>query len=176
LNTLGDVARCQGDDPRAMARYDESLRIFEELGDMAGVGGVLHNLAYLALREGDAARAATRLAESLRLFQELGNQWSVADCLVGLAEVSIALADQGNRRSDHARRAARLLGAAAALHEAVDAHDAMGEPANRVERNRIVATVRAELAPSVYDAAWAEGRAMSREQAIACAQEVCGSL
>jgi tetratricopeptide (TPR) repeat protein len=173
LNTLGDVARCQGDDSLAMVRYDESLRMFEELRDTAGVGSVVHNLAYMALRQGDAPQAATRFAESLRLFQELGNRWSIADCLVGLAGASIGPVDQGGEGAARWTRAARLLGAAEALHGAGTRRNFVGEPANWLEWDRIVAAVQTQLDASTFEAAWAEGQAMPLEQAIAYALGRC---
>jgi hypothetical protein len=63
-----------------------------------------------------------------------------------------------------AERAARLFGAAEALREA------LGAPLPPVERahyDRSVAATRAALGEEAFAAAWAEGRALSLEQAIA---------
>lgn len=60
----------------------------------------------------------------------------------------------------------RLLGAAAA------ARDVVGiplSPGDYVEYARDVATLRDQLGEEAFDAAWAEGRAMTLEQAIASA-------
>ena len=65
-------------------------------------------------------------------------------------------------------RAARLLGAVEALLEATNDHV---DPADRAEYDRDVAAARAQLDEATFAAAWAEGRAMTMEQAMAYALE-----
>ncbi len=60
-------------------------------------------------------------------------------------------------------RAARLWGAAEALREVIGSPR---PPNEREEYERGLATVREALGEEVFSAAWAEGRAMSLEQAI----------
>jgi len=60
-------------------------------------------------------------------------------------------------------RAARLLGAAAALREAIGAPLSPGE---RVRYDRDMSTVRAGLGEATFAAAWATGKAMPPEQVI----------
>ena len=67
-----------------------------------------------------------------------------------------------------AARAAHLLGAAEAQFQAMGA--AMW-PADHRDRERSMAAIRAALNEEAFAAAWAEGRAMSLEQAIAYALE-----
>ncbi len=80
--------------------------------------------------------------------------------------MSIGAADQAGERSTQLQRATRLLGAAEALHGAGVPRDLVGEPANWLEWDRIVAAVRTQLDASTFEAAWAEGQAMSPEQAV----------
>jgi len=63
-------------------------------------------------------------------------------------------------------RAARLLGASEALHDALGLGPTISD---QHEINGYVAAVRAQLDEAVFEAAWAEGRAMSLEEAIAYA-------
>jgi DNA-binding CsgD family transcriptional regulator len=79
-------------------------------------------------------------------------------CLEGLAAIA------GTRRA--ADRAARLFGAAEAIREALGAP--LFSP-NRPWLDRDVTAVRAQLDPAVFAAAWAEGRAMPFDEAIAYA-------
>jgi hypothetical protein len=65
-------------------------------------------------------------------------------------------------------RAARLMGAAIALREALGI---IVVPNDRAEYDRIVESARARLGEATFASAWAEGRAMSLEQAIALALE-----
>jgi hypothetical protein len=61
-------------------------------------------------------------------------------------------------------RAARLLGASEALNIA---HGSIFEPADQAEYDRILEHVRAQLDESTFSAAFAIGKAMTLEQAIA---------
>jgi hypothetical protein len=65
--------------------------------------------------------------------------------------------------------ATQLLGATAALFEIFNPR-AM-DPTDRADYERAVAAARAQLEAQVFDAAWAAGRAMTPEQAIAYALE-----
>ena len=160
LNLLGDLARCQGDYQRAEALYHENLALLQDLGLRQVIPSTLHNLGYVALHQSDHRKAAALFAEGLGLFRERGDKKGVAECLAGLAGVVGA--------QDEARRAAVLFGAAAAAREALGV---TLWPANRIDHDRNLATVRAQLDEAVFNAAWAEGRAMTLEQAIACALE-----
>jgi hypothetical protein len=75
--------------------------------------------------------------------------------LEGLAKVAGA--------EEAAARAARLLGAAEALREAIGAPL---PPVERADYDRSVDTVRAGLSEEAFAAAWSEGRLMALEQAL----------
>jgi non-specific serine/threonine protein kinase len=79
----------------------------------------------------------------------------VAECLERLGGVA---GGQG-----HLERAARLLGAAEAVREAIGAA-ALAQ--DRTDDDRNVAIVRSRLDEKRLNMAWAEGRAMTLEQAI----------
>jgi hypothetical protein len=110
----------------------------------------------VAHAQGNEDQARACFTESLRLFQERGNKRGIIECIAGLAGVVGA---QGERE-----RAARLLGATAAQFEAIGA--AMW-PADQIEYQRNVAALRAVLGEAGFAAAWAAGRALTLEQAIA---------
>jgi hypothetical protein len=59
-----------------------------------------------------------------------------------------------------------LWGAAEALRQAIGARQA---PAARATHERLMAAAREQLGDAAFDAAWAEGQAMTPEQAIALA-------
>ncbi len=161
LNHLGDVVRSQGDYIEAATFYAESLALFEERGDKHGIAVGRHNLGYIAQHLGDLPQAAARFRDSLVLFHELGHPWSVADALVGMAGVW--------GHEERAEGAARLLGAAEALHAAVDPSGALLEPANRGEWERTVAMTHAQVEEHIREIAWAEGHALGLQEAIAYA-------
>ena len=172
LHMLGVLARVEGDYARAGLLHEEALELYRELGRMPGY--VLASVGYVANRQGDYRRAGTLFAEGLSFEQQAGGNEDLALCLIGSAGVAVggadptAGADREARASSSkgARRAARLLGAAEALLEAIGKK---WEPADRIEYDRYVAATRAQLDEAAFDAAWAEGRAMSMEQAISYA-------
>jgi predicted ATPase/class 3 adenylate cyclase len=178
LTTLGDLVRYEGNYQRAKVPYQESLQLFEELGDKGDIARQYHNLGYVALRQGDVQHAHAHFQASLQLFLLMGIKRGIAECLVGLAGVAAALASTHQAAPERreaqsaavnwrrAESAARLLGSASALRAA---NDSLMWPADHVEHERIVAEVCALLGESALGMAWAEGRAMTIEQAIAYA-------
>ena len=80
------------------------------------------------------------------------------NCIAGLAGVAGALGQL--------QRASRLFGAVATHSERLQYRL---DPADQIEFDRNVAAVRAQLTDDAFNAAWAEGRAMTLEQAIAFA-------
>lgn len=172
LARLGHVARTHGDDGRAATLYQESLALFRSLGHQGGIGETLLGLGQVAHAQGDDARAASLYDESLALYQELGNKLWVANCLFALAQVANATRPSSEQSAgrgqsvEPTRRAVRLFAAGEALR------DSLGAPLSPVARaafNQGVEEARALLDVAAFDAAWAEGRAMSLEQAIAYA-------
>jgi hypothetical protein len=127
-------------------------------GDARNVAYALVNLSTLAVAQGDLARAQIMLDESLSLHRDLGYRTGAVEGVEDVARIAAALDQPG--------RAAQLLGAATAFRTA------SGEarpPYLRAPIDRVVAGVRAALGKEAFDAAWAEGAALSIEQAIAAA-------
>lgn len=147
LNSLGEVERCAGNDDVAEPLFAEALATFREQGDQAGVAWSLHDLGHMALRAGDAVRAAELFAEALTARYQHGYANGVATELAGLAGVRCAAGDYV--------QAARLCGAAEALLERIQSVLA---PADRLDFQRIAATVRANMEASALDETWTTGR------------------
>jgi predicted ATPase/Tfp pilus assembly protein PilF/transcriptional regulator with XRE-family HTH domain len=200
LNNLGGVAYAQGEHGRAVALYEESLALDRELGDQQGIANSLHTLGDVAHQQGDYGRAAALYEESLALFRELGDRWGIAESLIGLGRVAFRQGDHGRAaallaealllgRDIGARRwvttsleglawvagargrpdqAARLGGTAAALREA---QGVPLPPEERGSHDQAVQAMRAALGEEGFAAAWAAGRALPLEEAIALALE-----
>jgi predicted ATPase len=158
LNSLGEMARLQGDYDRAAALYEEGLARFRELGSRGSMAMILHNSAYVVLRRGNRRQAAAFFEESLVLYRELKRNHGVIECVAGLAGVAAA-----EGQASAADRAARLFGATEGLFEAAGSSPA---PADQAEYDRYAALVREQLDGADFAAAWAEGRAMTLEQAV----------
>ncbi len=96
------------------------------------------------------------------LSVEIGDESNVAYCLEGLAAVAAS--------EDKLERAARLWGAAEALLEAIEVI-AYPHASDRSLYQQQMADARARLEEEVWKRTWAQGRAMTREQAIKYALE-----
>lgn len=155
LNTIGEVARCQGDYTAARASYDASLALHREVGNKWGRAIALGNLGHVALYEHDIRQAAHLFREALVLARELMYRPGIAEYLAGLGAVAV---EEGGLE-----RAARLLGAAEALLGILGTQPS---PPDLTEKERAIATVRAALGDSAFDAAGAEGKAMPVERVI----------
>jgi non-specific serine/threonine protein kinase len=156
LNNLGDIAYYQSDLERAAAAYTEALALFREVGDRQAIAIALRNLGAVARRRGEVAQAAALLREGLALVWDLDD---LRGCAGGMEELASTAGAVGQ-----GERAARLLGAAEALRETLGAPLPHQEQAD-VEQ--AVAAARAALGEEAWTAAFAAGRALSPEQAIA---------
>jgi predicted ATPase/DNA-binding CsgD family transcriptional regulator len=70
-----------GEYKTAMARAQEALALYRQLGDNAGIARALHAIARLAMRVGRFELLAEAHDESLRLFRALGDRRGVAQAL-----------------------------------------------------------------------------------------------
>jgi non-specific serine/threonine protein kinase len=153
---LAYLAMHEGDLERAGRLHEELLEQGRQQGDKWGVGIVLFDLALLRVVQGRYAEARTLVSEGIALYQEFEDPRGIAWCL-GI--LSAADAAEG-----HAQRAARLRGAMEGLLDSVGA--AMQESINRWIGDPSVDTMKKDLGHSGYQAAVAEGRAMSLSRAI----------
>ncbi len=160
LESLGVIAQMQADNNLARALHEESLSIRREMGNKRDIAFSLHNLGILAQEDGECARSYALLTESLTYFRDTGDK----NCLVYSFEALASLAVRETRRE----RGARLWGAASALR------DTLGAPLPPVEREKLereTTAARQQMGEAAFARAWAEGRALTMEAAIACALE-----
>jgi tetratricopeptide (TPR) repeat protein len=170
LGGLGILHMLQGDYPKALAYYEESLAVGQEVGDPRAVAATNGLMGVLARYQRDLVTARARYAESLRIAHALGDRMRLQDALTGLGCVEIMSGETSGQTEEAAARwlcrGTRLLGAVEALRAATGrviwAHD-------RADYERCVAVARAGLGEAAFAAAWAEGRALSLEAAVAYA-------
>ena len=152
----------EGDLDSAVSQLEESLALCRELGDMRVAAISLHTLGMIELIWGNLDRGAATLEEGARITRELKDRPGIAYHVWALGEV--------NALRGRPVRAARLWGAAEALREQMGTYLSQFDLAqSRYEQG--LADVRAALSEASFDAAWAEGRAMTSEQAIEYALE-----
>jgi predicted ATPase/class 3 adenylate cyclase/DNA-binding CsgD family transcriptional regulator/tetratricopeptide (TPR) repeat protein len=156
LGHLGRLARMGGDDGRAEELFGECLRIAREIGDQWCAAWTLGNLGRAALDRREYQRASALFEESLVLCRGLASPERPSAYPVHyLGVVANALG--------HPERAARLFGAAEALRES---GGRLLSPADRAEHQHHVEAVRRVLDEELFHEGWADGRAMSFEQAV----------
>ena len=195
LTSLGLTVFYQGNHERARTLYEESLALFREVGDIRGIAAVLTNQGMMSLEQGDHEHATRLCEESLALRQKVGDKGGSAHTFAILGRVafaqnnyeqaaacyqeSLALRQESGEKDGvaaaleglagisavqgQARRAAKLLGAAETLRESTGV---AVPPMDRAFKERIIATVRAQLGEKAFTAAWAEGRSFTLEQAL----------
>jgi DNA-binding CsgD family transcriptional regulator len=93
LLVLGDVARDLGESANVQYHCEQSLVIFQELGEPLGEGFALHNLAVAACREGDLDLARTLCDESLAIFRRLDVRGGMAEVLATLGPIREAMGE-----------------------------------------------------------------------------------
>lgn len=161
INSMGILARLQGDLTQAVACHQESLALRQEIGDRLGTSLSLNSLGYTYLTRGDTSDAERCFVQSLTVLREQGDKSHIVLDLVGLAATARLLGDP--------LRAARLYGAAEALRQRVGSAI---EPDVRVLIEPHLSAICAQLDQVAFQAAWAEGQAMTLEQAITYGIEV----
>ncbi|MCC6176894.1 MAG: hypothetical protein IT305_16415 [Chloroflexi bacterium] len=148
-------------DLEAIEHIEESLTIHRRLGDVWGVGLALAGgggLGGWAWATGDRARATAIYAEALELFRSIGDLRSIGVLFEIFAHLALI--------EDDAARAAHLFGAADRLF---DFSRTTSVPVRWPSRAHDAEAIQNRLGKDAYDAAWADGRAMSLEQATAYA-------
>jgi DNA-binding CsgD family transcriptional regulator len=157
-NALGDVGlylAASGDTARGAAFIDDAILLDRARGDRYLEGVRLSDRGIIAHDVGDQAKAMRCYAESARLLADVGGVWYLASPCAGLAALSV---------SHDAARAARLLGAAAALRER---GGIAGWPTERERDEHATATARAILGPAVFAHEFAHGRKLAAAEVVA---------
>ncbi len=134
----------------------EGLKLVQAGDDQASMTYSCYLLGRMSLSQGETSTAGELFQESLRWACQAGSKVAMALALEGLADVAVA--------QQEPVWAARLWGAAEALREQAGAP---GRPSQRADDERCVAAVHAQLGEQAFAAAWAQGRAMTPEQALA---------
>ncbi len=161
LTNLANVAFRQGDFVRARRLAEESLVQQRELGYGMGMSDTLFVLALINYGQGQSAHAAALCRESLELAW---HDRVLERVVLPIDRLAILSAEM---RYDET--AARLFGAAERLHERLGlARDTSVETG----RDRALAGVRARLGEEGFASAWATGRALPVEEAVAEAVQV----
>ena len=159
---LGGIPLGRGDVERAEEYFERGLQLARSSRNPLSMYVALYHMALAAQGKGEYARAGQYYAEALMVGKQTKDRPHVALAIVGLAECSATQGDPG--------RAARLFGAADAVFRSVGMsfHPLH---ANASVHERHLNLTREKLDPKTYEAARAEGLAMTFEKAVAYALE-----
>ena len=165
LAGLGELTMRRGQYPQAKALLEESLALRRGIGEGWGIAVSLGSLGWVALRQRDFKRMRELLGESLDIRMDSGDAGGSAWCLERLAEAAMlqGQAAAGPRRSGYYRRAACVFGSAAALRARLSS---VIDEVDQADYERHIAALRAALGETTFAAAWAEGRALTLDQAM----------
>ena len=144
--------------PDARQGFAQAIDGYSQVGDW-GLALVARSDFAHALRINGATDEAVALyRETLHGWQHAGNRGAIANQLESVAFIALGRADHG--------LAATLLAAAEAIREAADAPMLAFE---RGEYDAAVAAVREQLDGPTLESAWADGRRLTTDEALAMA-------
>ena len=157
---MGMNERFSGHHQAARPYFEEGLKVFRKLRNKNFENVMMSELGHIARLDGDFRQAMQIYRQTLLRWQDLGHRPAIAHQLECIAFVAIA--------EGHPERAASLIGAAEALRAKIGTSMAAYEQA---EYDQQMAGLRALLNETDLSRLWAEGRAMTMEQAIQFAVE-----
>lgn len=156
FHLLGESNREQRNYAQAQHFYHECVSVCQQTGERYRVGLNMVNLSFVAYHLGNYEQAYEYARQALVIFIEQ----EAVQCGPGTAMAVMAgpLLETG-----YLREAACLLGASEAALESIGV---MRFACDQREIDHYITTLHTRLDETTYNAAWAEGRAMSLEQAI----------
>jgi len=154
----GRVAAQVGRLSDAQRFFRQAQGLFEQVGDTRFALSAQSEVGHALRHSGADDEAEAEYRKTIRGWQRSGNRGAVANQLESFGFLAITRGDGD--------RAARLLAGAEALRER--AGSAMS-PRERVEYDAALADLRKLLAPDAFDAAWAAGRELTADDAVALA-------
>jgi predicted ATPase len=160
IGTLGAIARDAGEERRASELIEQSAAMGREVGVPWWESGMLAELASLSLGAGRIGEAETRARESLALAEQLRDR---PGRVFGVGLLAWVAAERGQ-----SERAGRLWAA-------VEDEDA-GAPLGGWRRHHQACEARVrEAAGPAFDRGYAQGRAMTLDDAVLLALESDGT-
>jgi predicted ATPase len=96
---LSTFTTVQGDFPAAMRFVEQSLSLYESLGDQWGIAIALNARAIVARDHGDYAAAEEYFEQTLGRWRDLGDRVAIARCLHNLANVAKTRGDYSYARA-----------------------------------------------------------------------------
>ncbi|MBV7334334.1 tetratricopeptide repeat protein [Chloroflexi bacterium TSY] len=128
LRSLGILYDLEEQLEQAMAYYEESLQISEQIGDVRGVSACLGNMGSISQRQGDYRRSQELLEQSLESHRSIGDRSSEGRTLSYLGELMSELEEYDQARR-YLQQALDVLHAIRERHHEADALVELGKVA-----------------------------------------------
>jgi predicted ATPase/class 3 adenylate cyclase len=154
---LGFAHYFEGDTERAIPFQEEAIATFRAAGARWHLSDNLMGLGGMYAQVGDWQRAVEAIRESLATADELGIEIGLAMVFEFVGAAAAWLGD--------AELASRLMGKADEMRERLGG----SAPSVFAQRDRYLAKVREELGDRLFEQLLAEGRRLSKEDAVALA-------
>src|SRR6266702_6384299 len=159
LTRLGVILQLQRDESRAESMLSESVTLMRAGGQRTKLFIALAELSNLEASQGKLIQALGHMREALLIVQEIGHRPTIGPTIaLALIECASYLRELGKQE-----RAAQIGGAAEALLERLDAIFPVIYYRRYMSK---LEGLKAQANGEKWDVWWAEGRALSQEQAI----------
>ena len=155
---LARIAAELGDMELARKRFAESEEVARQLGNKRIIYSSRSELAHVLRQHGEIDEALKTYLDLLPKWKDMGHRSAVAHELECIAFILA--------RKEKLARAAKLLGAAEALREAIDS---VMTPMEQEEYAKEVEALRAGMDEAELKMKWEKGRALSMDEGIAFA-------
>jgi adenylate cyclase len=87
LKNIGLAYYVQGNYPEVLVNWNESLKVFTEIGDKLGEANILNNIGAVYYDRGDYVKALDNYLKSLELSENLGDTVRIATALMNIGAV-----------------------------------------------------------------------------------------
>ena len=160
MSNVGLISAKEGDYRAARAELQPRLALGHEFGFKQSIIVSLWPLGHIAHVEGDFEQATSMFKEGLSVCRQTGALHYLPHFITGLAQVSASKGD--------ALRAVRLF---SALSVPIVLPNTVAPPPKTIlwndeDEQVVLGAARAEMGEATFEAAWAEGQAMTLEQAV----------
>src|SRR6266700_3329179 len=159
LPVLAEITFCQGDTTTARLLLEKTCAFYREVRNERQLAWTLSLLGKVIAAQGDLAAARAIYEESLIRGKGVNRNLSFQDTPPALEGLAAVVAAQ-----EEPTWAARLWGTAEAQREA---YSIPLPPVYRADYEQAVAAARTQLGEQPFAVAWAQGRTMTPEQALA---------
>jgi hypothetical protein len=160
MRELGKIAYTLHEYDQAKAYLENSYLLAKEVGYYDTCASIQCVQGFFSIHKQDIKNAELLLSEALRNAQKLANIDILIHCIAGFAAINLLC---------------KQLDIAVQLFSVCDAHlDAIRSPATpykSIDIDPYVEQCRQQLEIDVFDQAWAEGSALSLDQAVQIVQE-----